>query len=425
MNTFDSELQAAARLAIAALIGLAVGLEREWSGGTAGAKPRFAGLRTFFLIGLLGGAAGLLIAESYRAVGAVLAAGGSALAVAAYIMSTRHADAEADGTTEAASLVVIALGTLAGIGWLWLAAGSASIVVVALHEKTRLHWLVRRVGEVELGAALQFAALAIVVLPILPRGPFFGPLDVRPRALWGVVLLLSGLNFLGYLARRALGAQHGYGITGAIGGLVSSTAVTLSFSRQSRRDPALARSLASGVIAACTVLLPRVLVVSAALNPAVALALVPPLIPPFIAGAATTALLVFGPRSESAPAAQPSAEDSRSPLRLAAAIRMALLFQIGIALLAFVQSAWGTRGVYTTAAVLGLTDVDALNVSMSRSDSGLAPSVAAHAVAIGVIANTVLKLGVALVLGSARFRRVAGLALAGLAAAAALGLWLL
>src|SRR5689334_4606937 len=127
-----SELDTAARLAIAALVGLGVGLEREWSGHASGPRARFAGLRTFMLLGLLGGAAGVLVAQSFRAAAAALILAGAALTVSAYVMAVRRLDAELDGTTEAAALIVIALGALAGVGRIALAAGAGSLVVLAL-----------------------------------------------------------------------------------------------------------------------------------------------------------------------------------------------------------------------------------------------------------------------------------------------------
>jgi uncharacterized membrane protein (DUF4010 family) len=417
----DSELAGATRLAIAGLIGLGVGLEREWSGHTTGPDARFAGIRTFLLLGLLGGSAGLLASEGYGVLGSAFALGGAALSVAAYVMAARRPGAGVDGTTEAAALVVLVLAAIAGLGWLMLAAGTGSVVVLVLSEKNRLHGLVRRLGETELQAALQFTVLAVVVLPLLPSGPLFGSLEIRPRSLWAVVLLFSALNFAGYLARRAVGSRRGYGIAGALGGVISSTGVTLNFSRQSRTEDALAIPLARGVIAACTVLVPRVLVVSAVLNPAVTLALAPLLVLPFIVGLMIT---LFAWPKDAHQAMQAATED-KSPLRLASAVQMAVAFQVAITAIAFARSAFGTMGLYGTAAVLGLTDVDALTVSMSSPSSLLPPAMAARALAIGILANTLLKLTLTIVVGRTTFRRAAAVGLLGLAVASVAGLALL
>ncbi|MFI5229998.1 MAG: MgtC/SapB family protein [Gemmatimonadales bacterium] len=414
----ESQLELAWRLAIASLIGLAAGLEREWSGHASGPNRRFAGLRTFFLLGLVGGAAGALGAATQTALAGALTFGAVALCVSAYIMAVHRSNATPDGTTEAAAIAIVALGALAGLGWTGLAAGAGAIVVLMLSEKARLHWLVQQLSAPELQAGLQFAALAVVVLPLLPPGPYFGILAVRPRALWTIVLLFSGLNFAGFIARRIVGARRGYGIAGALGGLISSTAVTLSYSRQSRAGGESAPALARGVIAACTVLVPRVLIVSAALNPAVTIALLPLLTPPFIAG---LLLVSIGWGRESA---GPVSSDTgtESPLQFGAAVRMAVAFQVAMLLVAAGRRWLGEPGVLASGAVLGLTDIDALTVSLSRADVAVAAATAAQAIAIGVLSNTMLKLTLALALGRARYRRRASLGLAAMALASAAGL---
>jgi len=262
------------RLTVSGLIGLAIGVEREWSGHASGPRARFAGVRTFFLLGLLSGIAGLLADRDQALLAAVLLAGPALLAVAAYVVASLETG-DRDGTTEAAALLVLATGGLAGMGQASIAAAIAVLAALALAEKSRVRELITRIGETELRAALHFAVLAIVVLPLLPAGPYGPGGAIRPRELWSVVLIFSGINFVGYLARRAVGAERGYGITGLLGGLISSTAVTLGFSRQSRAEPEHARGLALGVIAACTVLLGRVLVVTAVLSLSTALALCP------------------------------------------------------------------------------------------------------------------------------------------------------
>ena len=416
----DSEMQIAARLAIAALVGLAAGLEREWSGHTSGPDARFAGLRTFFLLGLVGGIAGILADKSSAVVGGAIVLGAAALCVSAYTMAVRRPGATADGTTEAAALTVLGLGAIAGAGWIVVAAGAGAVVALMLREKARLHWLVKHLEEPALRAGFQFAVLAVVVLPLLPTGPYFGALAIRPRALWAVVLIFSGLNFAGFVARRIVGASRGLGITGALGGFVSSTAVTLSFSRQSRSDTQLGAPLARGVIAACTTLVPRILIISAAFSPPVALQLLPMLAPPFVIGVGL-ATLGWPSDEERAGAAPP---DDVNPLHLGAALRMGVAFQVAMILITFVERAWGTAGVYATAAVLGLSDMDALTFSMSRPNSGLSPNVAARAIAIGILVNTILKLAIAAGLGRLTFRRRAAVGLVGLAAGSVVGLLL-
>ena len=410
-------------LVVAALIGLAVGIEREWSGHASGPHARFAGVRTFFLLGIIGGAAGLLIQGQAELTGAILLAAGAGLSIAAYVMTARRDADSIEGTTETAAIAVLAIGALSGFGATKLAAAAGAVIVLALREKTALHRLVGRIDDVEMRAALQFAVLALVILPLLPTGPY-GPLGgVEPRKLWLVVLIMSGLSFIGYVARRVVGTSHGYAVTGLLGGVISSTATTLAFSRRSRDHQAIGIPLAIGVISACTVLLVRVLVVTLALNQSLALPLIPYLVPPFVVGAAW-ALISFL-RNRGKKAREKDEDESRNPLRLGSAIAMAVGFQVVLTIVAFTREKFGDQGVLPTAALLGFTDMDALTLAMNRlGNNEETLRLAARALSIGIISNTVLKLGIATVLGRGRFRLVVALGLLSLGAGSLLGLWL-
>ena len=415
--------QGAISLAVAGLLGLAVGIEREWSGRTTGPDARFAGARTFLLLGLLGGTGGWLAQLAMVPLAAALLAGGAALAVVAYALAARRGAASVDGTTEAAAILVLGLGALAGLGELRLATGAAVVVVIALKEKQRVHALVAQLGEQELRSTVGFAAMSIIILPLLPDESY-GPLGgVQPRALWIIVLIFTGLNFVGYLARRALGAARGYGVAGMLGGLVSSTAVTLEFSRRSHQEPALGAPLALGVVGACTVLLVRLITVTSVLNRDVAVELIPYLVPPLIVGGVFVAFGLTRAQHEKITAADvPTGNES--PLRLGSAIKMTVAFQLVLWAVAWVRAHYGQTEILASAALLGLTDMDALTVSMTKlgADAGMV-SLAALAIAVGVVSNTALKLGLVLVLGSPRMRRFGGIGLAILGVASVVGIW--
>jgi uncharacterized membrane protein (DUF4010 family) len=422
--TIDPDLQLAAALAVAGLIGLAVGIEREWSGHATGPAARFAGARTFLLLGLVGGTAGILASLGLVLPAAALILAASGLAVVAYAMAARRPDPDAvDGTTEAAALAVLGLGFLAGLDHLGMAAAVGAVIVLALREKSTIHNFVARLDEAELRAALQFAVLALVLLPILPTGPY-GPLGgVRPRELWGVVLIVSGLNFAGYLAQKSASVAHGATISGVLAGLISSTLASLAFSRQSRDHPAGSGPLALGVISACTVLPLRLFVLTLVLSPPVTLALLPLLLPPLAAGAAQLAIGLYRHDRMQGPPARPV--DERSPLRLWSAILMGVGFQVVLMAMQAVREFFGQVGVLTSAGLLGLTDMDALTFSMSRLAA--VPTwvgTAALAIAIGMLANTVLKLGVVLTMGRGPFRRRAGIGLGLLGLGSLVGIWI-
>ena len=220
------EQQNVVGIAIAALGGAAVGLEREWSGHAGGPQAHFAGFRTFTLLGGLAGIAGCFWALGFQPVAMALLGGAVALVVVAYIAASRRG---VDGTTEVAALVVLATGVLAGTGYLVLASAIVAIATLLLVEKSRLHALIARIDDAGLRAGVRFAVMAVVILPLLPDGPY-GPLGgIRPRQLWLFVLLFSGLSFVGYVARRVIGTERGYPVVGLLGGFVARRRLRLPF----------------------------------------------------------------------------------------------------------------------------------------------------------------------------------------------------
>ena len=369
--------------------------------------------------------------------------------IVAYGATMRRPGTTTDGTTEVVAVLVVALGLTAGLGVRTPAAAVGVITVVLLAEKTRLQQALQRVDAAEMRAALLFAVLALVVLPVLPDTGY-GPYEAfHPRQLWMVVLIFSALNFAGYITRRLIGETRGLAVTGLIGGFVSSTAVALNFSRRSREEPALALPLALGVVAACTVLIPRLLVVTTMLRPPLALALLPVLSPVLLAGLLLIGFVLWRerdtrpagtPRAEqgaepgAVPRAEPGVErlasDPRpanglgqNPLGLTSSLQMAVAFQLVLFALAWIQQNAGESGLLASATVLGLTDMDALTLSMTRyAASPDAVPMAAVAVGVGVLSNTALKCGLVLAIGEARYRRHAAGGLAILAVGSAVGL---
>jgi uncharacterized membrane protein (DUF4010 family) len=411
-----TDLMTVLRIAVAALGGAAVGLERQWSGHATGPHARFGGIRTFALLGGIAGAAGHLITLGLSAAATVLVAGSVALVIAGYVVASRH---DVDATTEAAALVVIGAGVLAGVGWMALASGVIAVTTLLLVEKSRLHALVRRIDDEELRAATRFGVMAIVILPLLPEGPF-GPLGgIRPRELWLLVLFFTGLSFTGYLARRILGATHGYPLAGLFAGLISSSNATFTYARLSRKERSLSRPLAIGTIAACTMLFPRVLVATSVLDLAVARELWPYLVAPFAVGAGAVAVWL----SRSHAVTRAPEQTSANPLQIGPALQMALTFQLVMLGVDLARRTAGDVGLMVSGAILGVTDVDALTVSMARSPAGGASAhVAAQAIAVGILTNSTFKLTLAAVLGSPAFRRIGTVTLAGMAVVTALSI---
>jgi len=405
---------------IATLGGAAIGVERERSGHASGPTARFAGVRTFTLLGGLAGVCGWLWASGSAALSAVILAGAAGLVVAAYFAA---APRDPDGTTEVAALVTIAAGVVAGVGHLALSSAVIAVTALLLIEKSRVHATVARLDETAVRAGIRFAVMAVVLMPLLPAGPY-GPLGgVKPRELWLFVLFFSGISFAGYLARLFVGARHGYLIAGLLGGIVASTGVTLAFSRASRReDQSVGRPLAYGVVAACTMSFVRVMVATAVLFLPLAAALVPLLAAPFLVGVAVVLLGLRRPWQE-----RVEVQTLRNPLEFRAALQMAVLFQAVLFLVAGVRAVWGDLGLVVSGAVLGLANVDALMISMAKTaaDPWTAAVFAIEIISastLGILSNTLFKLALAAGLGRGSFRIVAGAGLAAMAAASAIAL---
>lgn len=414
--TSQQILDTVLQLIVAALGGLAVGIEREWSMKRGRHAPHFAGTRTFLLLGLTGGLGAELIRAGLTAAGTAFLIAGAALIVVAYAITSRRNDV--GGTTEVAALVVLASGALAGNGQLTLASGLFAMTTLVLAEKSSFHTFVERIRSHELMAAIRFAVLALVVFPLLPEGPFGASPGFRPRELWMLVLVFSGLSFISFVALRFIGLHRGYGLVGLLGGIISSTAVTLNFSRESQQQPQLGRVLGLGVIAACTVLPLRVALLTAVLNPRLAVQTLPYLIVPFMAGLLAAAAILRKNDPQTIKAEMP-----RNPLRFGAAIQMALAFQLVLYLMGWVGSSFGSRGFLASAAFVGLTDVDALIYSMVKLGGlNMQVMLASKALAMGVLSNTLFKLGLALTVGRGLFKSVAGFGLGILAVASAAAL---
>ncbi len=396
---------------VAILGGAAIGVERQRSGHATGPDARLGGIRTFTMLGTTAGTCGLLIQSGYAIPAAILIAGGIAVIVAGYVRASRN---DIDATTEVAAIVVLGAGLLGGLGHLRLSAALTTLTVLLLAEKPRLHGFVARLDESTMLAAARFAVMSVVILPLLPEGPFGPGPGIRPRELWMLVLLFSGMSFVGYIAQRLSGAA-GYPLTGLLGGLVSSTSVTLTFARLSQAHPRQDAALAAGAVAASTVLFLRVAIAVAVLNAALL-----PVLAGYLAAPFTVAVVAVGLAWRSLRGSQAEPSTLKNPLQLLSAIEMALLFQAVLFAVYYMRAWVGDAGLLASGFVLGLTDLDALTLSMTRSvATGTAIDSASRAIAMGIVANSIMKAAIAAVIGNGRFRWQAGGALIAMAIAGA------
>ena len=293
------------------------------------------------------------------------------------------------------------------------------LTVLLLAEKPRLHGFVARLDEPTMLAAARFAVMSIVILPLLPEGPFGPGPGIKPRELWMLVLLFSGMSFVGYIAQRLSGAA-GYPLTGLLGGLVSSTSVTLTFARLSKTRPQQDRPLAVGAVAASTVMFFRVAIAVAVLN-----ATLLPVLARYLAAPLIVAIIAVALAWRSLRGSKADAAALKNPLQLLSAIEMALLFQVVLFVVFYMRQWVGDTGLLVSGFVLGLTDVDALTLSMARSvNGGTTIEMACRAITMGIVANSIMKAMIAGVIGKGRFAWQAGASLAAVAAAgAAAVLW--
>lgn len=402
------------RLAAALAIGLLVGLQREYAQHQdPDDADLFAGVRTFALIaftGALGAYVSALTGSALVFPALLLLVG--VFVVVAYIMAAQRGDVGL--TTEVAALVTLLAGALCGWGALALGAAVGVVTTLLLALKLKTQKLARAVSPEDVVATLKFAAVTVLVLPVLPDEPIGpAPLDVvSPFNVWLMVVFISGISFVGYVLVKVLGPRRGVGLAGVIGGLASSTALTLTFAERSRGSD-LARPLALGVMMAWAIMFARVLVEAGAVNPPLLGAVWLPIAAGGVAALAYAALLYA--RSQSAEA---DGDDSHfaNPFRLKSALVFGLLYGVILVVSRAAEMHFGTAGVYVSAVASGLADVDAITLSMaelSRGEEGLAHETAALAIVLAAASNTLVKGGMVIVLGSAALRRaiLPGLAL--------------
>lgn len=405
-----------ARLGVALAMGLLVGFQRQFA-KRGDDVDMFAGARTFALIGLMGSATTLLslrfdtvlpLVFGFAAVGAVIAVN--------YSVTVREHGTGL--TTEIAALVTFAAGGLAGDGQftVGVALAVATTALLALKPYTRA--FVANIDREDVEATVQFAVLAALVLPVLPRDPIGPePFDAAsPFKIGLMVLFILGLSFLGYVLIKLVGPRRGIGLTGILGGLVSSTAVTLTMGERSRSTSGFVRALAMAVLLSWTIMYGRVLVEVGVVH---ADLLDDTVLPIGVGGliVAAWALFVSFRRPD---AADDGDGDERfsNPFSLGPAIKFGLLYGVVLIGSKALSMYLGQAGVYVGAVVSGLTDVDAITLSMSELSRGtgeLSNSTAANAIVLAAASNTLVKGGLIWTLSTPTMRRLVAPAVVGAA----------
>jgi uncharacterized membrane protein (DUF4010 family) len=368
--------------------GLLIGIERGWKLKAQKPGTRVAGVRTFTMLGLGGGIAGLIGALGQPFVAAAIAVGFVAMMVIAYapLLRDHH-----DATTAVAAIATVAIGFLAGSGSAGLAIACAAVAVAILALRAELHGFVERLDEDDVKALARYAVIAGAVLPLLPSG-HYGPFGAwNPQKLWLVVVLVTGFSFLGYVANRLFGERHGTIATALIGGAYSSTAVTQSLAQRLGSEERVGAEPA-GIALASAVMYLRMPLLIAILATRVLVPFTLIILPAtVVAWGAGFWLYRRAPRTD-APA------PPGNPIRLLPALGFVAFIAVAALAAAWAQGRFGQGGIAVLLLITGSMDVDVAIVTLGGlSPDAISPLLAAIAISGTVIANMVVKIGITLV----------------------------
>ena len=411
--------QALIGLAVALTIGLLVGVERGWHRQQQDQEGRAAGLRTFGLIGLLGGTTGLLAQWVTPAVLGWVFVSNTAIFATVYVLSMRDND-DRGSTSLVAALLTFALGAVATLGELVIASSTAVVATVLLGFKPQLHAWLDRIDEAELQATLKLLLISVVLLPILPDQGYGPGGALNPYQLWWMVVLIASISYVGYFAVRIAGPGKGLVVTSLVAGLASSTALTVQLARMGRREGADTNLLAAGVLIANATLFPRILVLVGLVNPALLPHTTPPMLLMLVL-ILLPAMLLWLRRRDDDNDTSPSVDN---PLELGTALRFGALLTVIMLAGQLATDFFGDTGVLVLAAISGIADLNAITLSIARMDDGsLTSSLAVIGILIAVLTNSLFKSGFSAVAGGAGLGLRVGLPMLGAAAAGLVLQW--
>ena len=379
-------------IALAFALGLLIGVQRGWATRAGPPGSRFAGVRTFGLLGLAGGIAGALHGQA-EGLATVMLAGTAALVVIGYWRATQRSPS-ISGTGSMVGLLTMACGFIAGSGNAALASVATGLMLLVLAMRDQLHGWVRAIDEREMQAIARFALIALVVLPLLPDTRFGPYLAWHPRQLWMVVVLVCGFSFLGYVAARKLGASRGVLATSAAGAVVSSTAVTASLAGKLRDGEGDVAVLNAGVALASAMMFARVMALTGALAAPVLPCMALWAVPGLLVSLAGAAWLI---RKRPFAAGDPDGPmPLRNPFAFGPALLLMLLVMVLTVVARWVEVRFGNAGLATVLALSGMMDVDSAIITLGNLPPGTLPvRTAALVLMPPVLLNTAIKAGMA------------------------------
>lgn len=394
---FIATNQTTIHLAVALLLGAIIGLERGWDARDQKSGERIAGIRTFALVGLLGGLSAVLSDAITPWAFPILLVSVVAMNLVGYSERLEHIR-NFSITGMVGMVLTFCLGAVAVAVDPIMATAAAVVTAIILDNKEDIHGWVNKLKAHELDAALKLLLISVVMLPLLPNERM-GPGGVlNPREIWWMVVLIASISFVGYFAIRVAGTRRGILFTSLFAGLSSSTALTLHFARQSAHTPQLSPQFASGILIACGTMFPRILVYCFVINRE----LLPSLVWPVVTMTALLygpALLIWRRHSQQLAVSQPPL--NQNPLDLTSALVFGLLLTAILLLGEFMTNWLGNSGIYMLAASSGIADVDAITLSLTRmSNNGLDTNVAVIGIVIAAATNNLVKSGMAWAIGN-------------------------
>jgi uncharacterized membrane protein (DUF4010 family) len=403
------------RLLVTVGIGLLIGLEREFAKRVVEKEEQlFAGIRTYTLISLLGFVSAMLADHYGIWIFAAAFAGFMLLLITAYRITAKPGSF--GGTTELASILAFLLAALVYNDHVLFAIIVTVIVTTLLSLKLPLHRFIATLTMQDVRAFIQFVIISAVVLPFLPDKSF-GPYEVwNLKHIWSMVVLVSGISLLGYVLTKVIGQRTGILLSGALGGLVSSTAVSLNLSRRASRPGTSKPAAVVGILAACTIMFPRVLLECWIIDPPLAGRLLLPLSLITAAGALSAYFILRKPdgvEQEEVPVT--------NPLNFGVALQFAALYMGVQWLVAYSLDRFGAGGTYVASLLSGATDMDAITLSLAQLHLNEPSDLAVNGILLAALSNTLFKFGIVIVVGGKPLMKLASIGFGAFVLAGILG----
>lgn len=383
-------------------LGGVIGVDREKK--SVGLQSKFAGIRTYTLIGLFGVLLAILEKISIELF-VLLLAGFLLLIVASYITHSIKYEHNG-GTSELAGIIVLIAGYFVGNDNYTVASTIIIATALLLFGKEKIHELTKQISSIEIKSVIQFVTIAFIVLPLLPN-EYYGPFEsFNPYVIWTMIVLMSGISFVSYLAMKLVGTNHGISLSGFLGGFISSTAVTLSFSEKSKKYPKIVYPFVFGIVISSAAMFFRLFLAISVINPALTKYVAVPLLSSGVAGILVSGILFKLQAHENARKAEKIVEKNQvelgKPLDLVAALKFGALFSAVIFVSKAMTYYFGDSGLYLTSVVSAIVDTDAITVSLSNlaKNGSMEYGLATIGITIAAMTNTIVKSFYTLGLGS-------------------------